>query len=134
MLPLHTLNSLLLTKHYSRTVCKAFGCCKPIHWEPFQQLNGAYCSCFYSILRSSWHATLWPWLHISTQVILVILSLLIEPLLLLINNDLCHSHLPVVSKLICLLKLSLTTIWLIIDAIMFSHKIVSFIFEYWPFK
>ena len=32
-------NSLLLFGHYSFIACRAFGCFKPSHWVPFQQLN-----------------------------------------------------------------------------------------------
>ena len=66
-----------------------------------------YCLYFSSIVTSCWHIILWSWLHVVTQIILEILSLLVQSILLMINNDLCYFHLPAVLKFICLPKTSI---------------------------
>jgi len=70
--------------------------------NPFSNYMDPYCSCLYSIITFNWNTTLLPCLHVITQVIFVILSLLVEPILFLLNNDLHCFHLPAVSGLICL--------------------------------
>ena len=99
-------NSLLLSEHYSLIVYKAFGCLKASPWAPFlviKWIHIAHVAC--SVVTSNSHTTLWSYLHVITQAVLAILSLLFDLTLIIIKFDLCNFDLPPISKLICLPKI-----------------------------
>ena len=91
-----------------------FICCLQSHWllqilplSVLSAINVSLLFVCYSTVTSCWHTTLWPWLHVVIQVILAILSFLVQPSLVTINNDLCYFHLQAVLKFICLPKTSI---------------------------
>ena len=93
-----------------------------------------YCSCFYGTVTSCWQTTLWPWLRFAAQVILTVLSLRVQPILLIMNNHLRYFHLPAVLKVMPTQDFHLLQNVLLMDGIIFSHKTDSFILTYCPFE
>ena len=86
-----------------------------------------YCSCFYRIETFSWHTTLLLCLLVITQVLAIICSVPVKIILFMMHNDLYCLPLSVVVGEICFLKSHSQQYMLIIDVVMLSQKIVSFI-------
>ena len=104
-------NSLLLFEHYLFVVyVKSLAALDLVIEHPLNNQMDPYWTCFYSIETSNWHTTLLSCLHVITQVILVISSLLVKPFLFMINNALYCLHLPAILGLTFYLSLSITII------------------------
>ena len=80
---------------------------------------------------SNWHTTLLASLHAAAQVVLIIFSLLVESILFMIDNYLYCLYLLPILECIYLPKNPINSsiqYTLIIDAIMFSHRLS---FSFW---
>jgi len=60
--------SLLLFKHHSLIICKAFGRFRPNHWKPSQQPNGSILKMFvwYRNIRLAYYFFIMPWYNYSS--------------------------------------------------------------------